>query len=80
MKSSWRVAILLSFLFLISHFFFSNSESLLEPLPLKASLKSPPQKFKHAYGTLCVGNDFVLGTLVLFHSLRKVEAQAGFYF
>lgn len=32
----------------------------------------------HAYVTLCVGDGFVIGTLVLFHSLRKTGAQADF--
>ena len=32
----------------------------------------------HAYATLCVGDSFVIGTLVLFHSLRKTGANADF--
>ena len=32
----------------------------------------------HAYATLCVGDGFVVGTLVLFHSLRKTSTKADF--
>lgn len=40
-----------------------------------------PQKSSNsnnAYVTLCVGDGFVIGTLVMFHSLRKTGARADF--
>lgn len=39
---------------------------------------NPEQAHPHAYATLCVGDSFVLGTLVLFHSLRRTGARADF--
>lgn len=42
---------------------------------IKPTRDSPIQKSPHAYATLCVGNDFVIGTIVLFHSIKKTQSK-----
>lgn len=50
----------------------------LRPPAIQPNLGSPPQLHRQAYASLSVGDSFVLGTLVLFHSLKAVEAEADF--
>ncbi|KAJ3091024.1 hypothetical protein HK102_001935 [Quaeritorhiza haematococci] len=48
------------------------------PPALTADAGSPPQLYRNAYASLSVGDGVLYGTLVLFHSLRQVDARADF--